>query len=246
MVRFACDACHDTGWVRAGAFGSDTGWKADVVRCGCQREADQRRVWERSQRMSNLSPEMRRLAFDGFDAGRSVSIQQAYTVMLRFTEQVTGWVVLNGASGLGKTHLLAAAANALLAAGHAPVYVVAVDFLDYLKAAMRSRQNGEESGRDADDGFETMERRMEQARTCEVLLLDDLAAERETEWSVERFYALLEYRYRNALPTVLASNLHPDDFPARVASRLQDRRLCRVVEMTGDDYRLRAERRRGA
>jgi DNA replication protein DnaC len=225
--------------VRSGVFGAETGWRVEVVRCGCQRAADQRRVWERAQRMSNLSPEMRRLSFDGFDAGRQ---PEAYAVMRSFAETVTGWVVLNGASGLGKTHLLAAAANALLAAGHAPVYVVAVDFLDYLKsalkAAMRSRQNGEESGRDADDGFETMERRMEQARTCEVLLLDDLAAERETEWSVERFYALLEYRYRNELPTVLASNLHPEDFPARVASRLQDRRLCRVVELEGADYRI--------
>ena len=139
---------------------------------------------------------------------------------------------------MGKTHLLAAAANALLAVGRAPVYVVAVDLLDYLKAAMHSRQNGD----DADD---SMEQRMEQARTCEVLLLDDLAAEKETDWSRERFYALLDYRYRHELPTVIASNLHPAGFPPRVASRLQDRVLCTVVMMMGEDFRLSRRDRQG-
>ena len=46
---------------------------------------------------------------------------------------------------------------------------------------------------------------MERYQTCDVLVFDDLGAEKLTDWVDEPFYLLVDYRYRQRLP-VLASS----------------------------------------
>lgn len=48
---------------------------------------------------------------------------------------------------------------------------------------------------------------MEDAMTIRVLLLDDLGAEKPTEWTAERLYAIVNRRWMNQLPTIATSNL---------------------------------------
>lgn len=77
-----------------------------------------------------------------------------------------------------------------------------------------------------------------------MLLLDDLGAESRTAWARERIFILLNARYDMAAPTVVATNLAPDDLDGRIGSRLRDAAVCRTVYLIAEDWRPR--RGRGA
>jgi len=219
--------CHDTGWLKR-AFGPETNWKTEIVRCDCQREQDRRRIWDRARRASNLTPEMERMTFASFRRERNL---EAAELLWRWAQQPSGWIVLMGPPGTGKTHLLAALANRLMTTDNRALYVIAPELLRFLRTGI---------------GTGDMERRFDQAREVDVLLLDDLGAEQQTEWAEEQFYLLLDHRYRSQAPTVIATNLKPHDLPMRIRSRMQDRAFSQVIVMDGEDYRLSDERAKQA
>ena len=80
---------------------------------------------------------------------------------------------------------------------------------------------------------------MKTYRTCPFLILDDLGAEKFTEWVAEAVYDLIDHRYAWMKPTIITSNLDPvrlsELFGARLASRISS---GRVVHLTGRDRRL--------
>ena len=178
------------------------------------------------------------MTFGGYLPSRET--RAALAAMRSFCEDPVGWLVLVGGVGCGKTHLLAACANELLARGRHPLYVVVPDFLDYLRAAY---EDDEEFGGERADVSE----RMRQAIRADVLLLDDLGAEKRTAWTDERLYMVLNARYNAGTPTVVATNLPPDAgvVEERIASRLRDVALSRVLVLVGEDFRLRDRPRRG-
>ena len=230
----ACSLCSDLGWVRRDVplghadFGKP-------VRCSCRAAEDRARHAERAQAASNLKGRLLTKTFATFDCARSPSVANACQKLRDFAETPDtekGWVALIGTRGTGKTHLLAAVANLLISRGESALYVVEPDFLDYLRA-----------GYGFDDAekvkvSESASRRMEDVRACPVLLLDDVGAGQRTTWTDEQLYRLLNYRYNEGLPTVVASNVTLDKLEPRIASRLQDASLSRIVLLAGEDQRL--------
>lgn len=77
------------------------------------------------------------------------------------------------------------------------------------------------------------------ARAVDVLVLDDLGAERSTPWAIERLYVLGNDRYEQLLPTIITTNGRVNDLRGQVGdrtwSRLQE--SAAVVEMPGSDRR---------
>lgn len=76
-----------------------------------------------------------------------------------------------------------------------------------------------------------------------VLLVDDLGAERYTEWVSEQIVQLLDYRYRNKLSTIITSNLKLNDLKDRVGERIYSRvvGLCKPILVLSDDYRKKQQ-----
>ncbi|MDW8292151.1 MAG: ATP-binding protein [Anaerolineae bacterium] len=140
------------------------------------------------------------------------------------------WLVLFGERGVGKSHLCAAVDNALQAAEVPTLFITAPEMLNSLYQALHLRDE------DENDSFEW---RKNIYKTASVLILDDLAAEASSPWNESVLLEILDYRYRNLLWTMIATNTRPSDFEARLASRLQDTLLCSVVEISAQDYRLR-------
>jgi DNA replication protein DnaC len=70
-----------------------------------------------------------------------------------------------------------------------------------------------------------------------VLLLDDLGAEKSTEWAQAQMFDLINSRYLAEKPLVIASNLTPAQIGGRVGSRLGDRHLTTMVSVGVSDYR---------
>lgn len=232
-----CDQCHGAGFVRVARFGADTEWITHIEPCGCQTEALGRARWQRALAASDMSDELRAMRFADYDASDN---PRALEVMQAWSSDPDGWVLLYGGWGTGKTRLLASAFNVLMTANdtaslagqrHYPLYVVVPSMLDHIRRGL-NEPNSREYGA-----------RFDAIQQTPILLLDDLGAEKHSEWTDELLFKLLDYRYRQQLPTAVASNVDPVDLEPRIASRLRDAALSQVVLMAGADYRLKARGR---
>ena len=74
-----------------------------------------------------------------------------------------------------------------------------------------------------------------------LLLLDDIGAERVSEWVQERLFLVVDHRYRHRMPTLFTTNLHPEDLEERLGGRIVSRiiGMSALVRMAAEDYRLR-------
>ena len=73
-----------------------------------------------------------------------------------------------------------------------------------------------------------------------LLVLDDLGAEKTSDWSRQVFYLLLDRRYREMKQTIITTNLSleqiAETFDDRVASRLCEMGV--TIELKGKDKRV--------
>jgi len=74
-----------------------------------------------------------------------------------------------------------------------------------------------------------------------ILFIDDIGAEKMTEWVAETFYLILNHRYNDELPTIFTSNLSPAELSEKLGDRIASRIVgsCDVVKLDGEDRRLR-------
>jgi DNA replication protein DnaC len=86
------------------------------------------------------------------------------------------------------------------------------------------------------------EQRLTTLRTIEVLVLDDWGTEKGSDWVSETMFTVLNARYNERLATVITTNLSPVELAkrdARLASRMLDTNLSRVLLLDAGDYRRR-------
>ena len=74
---------------------------------------------------------------------------------------------------------------------------------------------------------------------CNLLIVDDIGAEKLTEWVRERIVSIINIRVSNNLSTIYTSNLSPNDLREEMGDRIASRILgcSNVVEITGADRR---------
>jgi DNA replication protein DnaC len=74
----------------------------------------------------------------------------------------------------------------------------------------------------------------------EVLFLDDLGAEKASDWVKEQLYIVLNERYNWCRPTMFTTNLRmkeiAEHYGERFASRLVE--MCEVIKIEAPDRRL--------
>lgn len=233
-----CPLCKGAGWSVLPLKQDNSNAATDrLIRCPCMAGEDRRTRWLKARAMSDMEPDMDSMTFGMF---RQNKAPEGHRAALAFATDPRQWLTLVGGPGRGKTHLLAAIANRLLAQPESnrwPVYCVVPRLLQRLRAAYGDTGTGGSAGL-RDDARHYLDRLIE----SDVLLLDDIGAEHETSWGREQLYVLLDTRYRAHRPTAIATNLLPHQMPDRIASRLQDVARSVLVVMTGDDYRQSPER----
>lgn len=131
-------------------------------------------------------------------------------------------VLVAGPVGVGKTFAAFAAVRPFVEAGSSVVFWPTVRLLDALRPG-------------GDDLAYTT------AMACDLLVLDDLGAERVTDWSAERFYAIVNERWMYDRPIIVTTNAASSDELANLTGeRLRSRLLGHrdvVVRLAGDDRR---------
>lgn len=209
------------------------------VWCECEERADaaERQQHEDAQRaikaaelrrLSLMSGKLSECTFMGADKSgenaRSITICERYAE--KFPQMIDGnrGLLIFGSVGTGKTFAAACIANALLEKNYSVVMTSLVTLID---------------------GADEIIRRMNE---IDLLILDDLGAERSTDYGFERIYAVCDARYRCGKPVIYTSNLPLDTFKhaedircARIYDRVLER--CYPVEFRGVSRRKREARR---
>lgn len=193
-------------------------------------EVDQERQ-ERLRRLSNLDA-FEDKTFDSFEANvagysekEAQSLTHAYNAVLNYAENPQGWLLLEGTYGCGKTHLAAAVGNLRLDKGDMVLFITTPDLLDHLKSSFSPRADA-----NYDETFERI-------RDAGLLILDDLGVENPSEWSKEKLFQLLNYRYSHNKPTIITTNRELDTLDPRIRSRLLDVNVIHHITIHAPDYR---------
>lgn len=158
------------------------------------------------------------------------SLEEAFKAAQQFAEAPSGWLLLGGGYGSGKTHLAAAVANFAAGQGAAALFVMVPDLLDHLRATFNP------------NSAVSYDRRFEEIRNAELLILDDLGTQAATPWAREKLYQLFSHRYVSALPTVITSAELPEQMDPKLRAQLEDRRLCVRRLITAPAFRGRPPR----
>jgi DNA replication protein DnaC len=198
----------------------------------------------RLDRYSSRRGRALRQSFDDFVlAGSAVAARPAFNAALTFARRPTGWLVIHGPKGNGKSHLAAAISNYLIAQARIPtLFLTAPDLLHALRDEIRRSKAGYGPAGYGPAGDPVGPELLDVVREAPVLVLDDLGAERWTQWSEEQMFLMFDYRYRLELPTVILTNEVLKSFPGRIYSRLGDRQLSRIVYNPAPDYRWGEDR----
>lgn len=189
-------------------------------------------------RVSNLSAyaektfQSFRINADALTSSERESLEHAYRVAFNYAEKLDGWLLLEGRFGTGKTHLAAAVGNLRLERGDQVLFMTTPDLLDHLRSTYAPNS---EAGYD-----ETFDR----LRNAPLLILDDLGAENQSAWALEKLFQLLNHRYAVHLPTVVTTNADIDLLDGRIRSRLMDETLVHRVRIKAPDYRSALENQR--
>ena len=157
----------------------------------------------------------------------------AYNACLSFCDGFTPeskGLRLIGDYGTGKTHLTAAIIHRLAEEkGVAGMFVVVPELL-------RAIRNGYKG-----DG-DTAGKLVQAAETAPLLVLDDLGAEKPTDWVQEQLFIIINRRYEELLPTLITTNCNMAELIDRIGRRTADRilEMTTPINIKAADYRMKA------
>lgn len=164
---------------------------------------------------------------------KSPGLAECYNYALTFAnfKAAHPFLAFAGETGTGKTHLAIAIAWHWLESAMGTVAYWQVEaFLDALRQGYAQDM--------AEKGSET-HIILSFAKKCSLLVLDDLGAERATDWSTAKLDEIIDHRYLHRLPTVVTLNVTPDALPPRLADRLFE---GKVFVLNAPSYRRRKQK----
>jgi len=226
-----CPLCDDTGWKPAA--GDRPGDPVRVVRCDCWRENLGR------QRLSdsNIPKRYQHCTLGNFTAYNE-SLERAVAQARRIADaypSITAGLFLEGQPGVGKTHLAAAVLKQVIqTTGARGLFYDTRDLLRIIRSTY-------------DASIRTTELEvLRPVMQADLLVLDDLGAEKTSEWVEETMNLIVNTRYNERRVTIFTSNYAdiPDDTDPnallfRIGHRMRSRlhEMCEFIVMDGADYR---------
>jgi DNA replication protein DnaC len=226
-------ACDGSGWI----LGPE-----DVARpCECR---EQRLKRGRSKGVASvIPPRYRGVSFDRppvSDMARDFQARGAVGEIRHYLDDLDGnlangkGVWLYGSAGTGKTTLAMLVSKMALEAGHS----VAIYSLPKLLARIRRTYESAPGG----DSYLSF---FERLTSVDLLHIDDLGAEKRSDWVLEQLYALVNERYESQRSILVTTNLDEpelkDQIGQRTVSRLVEMCGACMIPMHGEDRREPAQ-----
>src|SRR5437762_12170931 len=222
-----CPLCDDTGWKPA----EDNSGR--VVRCDCWRENLGR------QRLAgaNIPKRYQHCTlgnFTTYNESLERAVAQAKRVADAFPNATRG-LFLECQPGVGKTHLAVAVLKQVIqTTGARGLFYDTRDLLRVIRSTY-------------DPAIRTTELEiLRPVMTADLLVLDDLGAEKTSEWVDETMNLIVNTRYNERRLTIFTSNYpdipddtEPNSLLFRIGYRMRSRlhEMCEFLELDGADYR---------
>ena len=222
-----CPDCRGTGWSMRTVDGTRR-----AERCGCWRVG----VAEQMLARARIPARYARCDFSTFVTYDNEKLQRAFRKAGEFAATfpaVDKGLLFIGPSGIGKTHIAVSVLREVVLKGIRGVYYDTRSLL----STIRSTYNPVTRASEAEVLDEVM--------GAELLVLDDLGAERLTDWVEETMHLVVNTRYNERRPTLFTTNYEDvseqemDSLCVRVGYRLLSRlrEMCEFLEYDGPDYR---------
>lgn len=225
--QYTCRDCRDTGYLPSGR------------RCHCLTEL-LREV--EAQRINAISS-MKLSTFDSFSLDYyppGPQRQQMEGVLYYCRDYAETFsrsshnLLLMGPTGLGKTHLSLAIADAVVAQGYAVLYGSFANFAGTIER--------EKFGQAATVGGDTLSTLLD----CDLLILDDVGSEFVTPFVTALLYNIVNTRLNTGRPTIISTNLTFSQLGETYSDRITSRLGGAYIDLrfTGTDVRLAKGRQR--
>ncbi|MCY4028697.1 MAG: ATP-binding protein [Acidobacteria bacterium] len=238
-----CPLCHGTGWRAHAVDGAER-----YSRCECWRQAAAQDLLAEAR----IPARYRRCDFGSLVTYPNEPMARAVRKARKFSDDfpvVDRGILLIGPPGIGKTHIAVSVLRTVVLKGLRGLYYDTRTLLWDLRSTFdpvtRSSKNDV----------------LRPVMDADLLVLDDLGAERLTDWVEETMHLVVNTRYNDRRPTVFTSNYkdvtNDEDLNARAAierprdqeepvslrervgfrmhSRLRE--MCEFLEYEGPDYR---------
>lgn len=208
--------------------------------CDCTlKKIEEAKRQEEEQKKKDYIAHMRRTGFsdndfknwtfenDDMSKPEITSVAKKYVENFKTFKNNGKGLLLYGTVGTGKTYAAAEIANALIDMGKPVLMTNFTRIINKLQSSFEGRQ-------EYIDGLNEFD----------LLILDDLAAERQTEYVLENVFNVIDARYRAKKPLIITTNLSIEQLknPENIATaRIYDRILerCFPIEVKGASNRRR-------
>jgi len=238
---YTCEHCGQTvNPIETEIFGEPRTYRGTCT-CVFERQEQERQRQAEEERRRRIEAKFGLVKFPARYTHMTVDAFEARTgtenALRAVREYITCWprqmstgegLMLIGPPGNGKSHLVAAAYHALRARGFVPVLVVVPDLWTRMDATYRLGSREHEA-----DIYAAL-------IDCDLLILDDLGADKPTDKRRERLYTIVNARLLRNRPIIATSNVTDmDELEWRISKRTVDRLMgeCLTVRNSASSYR---------
>ena len=197
--------------------------------CWCDAGREANRMFDREQAWKKLVPELQRGLTLGGHPNRKVaeSVGQWAGAIPDHSNPKGPNLILVGPVGTGKTSAAVGAMRVLHFAGAYCIYGT----LPFIMESLRPVRPG--------DDATALRMSIDRVVGAGLLVIDDLGTEKRGEWVAERLTMIVDERHKRNKPTIVTTNIKPDDLPGAVGERIASRLTAgaTIVVASGDDLR---------
>lgn len=218
-VHYTCKKCEDKGFVSG-------------IMCGCFKELLKSIEYEKlCSKLPVGNCRFDNFKLDYYPDGAGTSPKKRMESVLNYCKAYAAdfsrrspSLLLYGKTGLGKTHLSFAIAGKAVEEGYGVIYSSAQNLFNKLEK----------------DKFGKADANTEEAiLDCDLLIIDDLGAEFTTQFTVSALYNIVNSRELESKPTIISTNLMPEQLTKAYGERIASRILSNYVMLYFDGSDIR-------
>lgn len=218
------DTCTDCG-----GYGYIITPEGEAVPCNCLSG----RLMTQRQAAARIPPKFLKKSLANFvarDKNRALLLEKAAEFIQNFTKQPDQHqgILMLGTVGSGKTHLAVAILKELIQKGFTGLYFNTPELLNTLRESY------------SEDSEQIESEIIDIATEPDLLVLDDLGAERTSGWVRDRLYLIINRRYELMKAIIVTTNLSLKELKEHVGERIVSRlfEMCPIqLEFPAEDYR---------